>query len=172
MIIIFHVSFISFILSLKAFERLNMSNHLLKIPTNQDIEQAREGSRKLSKYISADRVNLSISGSNGESDNFVLPGIVMQMLLDILSDMSQGNAVNIIPYKAELSTQQAADLLNVSRPYLVKLLEKGDLPFHKIGTHRRVLVKDVIDYKEQIDNARYDSLDELVQLSQDKDMGY
>jgi len=75
MIIIFHVSFISFILSLKAFERLNMSNHLLKIPTNQDIEQAREGSRKLSKYISADRVNLSISGSNGESDNFVLPDI-------------------------------------------------------------------------------------------------
>lgn len=148
------------------------SQNIIKMPTIEDIAQAKETSRKLSKFHNADRVKLSIEGSNQEKDSFVLPGIVMQMLLDILSEFSQGSAIGVIPHKAELSTQQAANLLNVSRPHLVKLLEAGDIPHHKVGTHRRVFVKDVLAYKEAIDNARAKTLDELAKLSQEADMGY
>jgi len=148
------------------------SQNIIKMPTSEDIEHAKESSRKLSEFHSADRVKLSIEGSNNETENFVLPGIVMQMLLDILSAFSQGNAISVIPYKAELSTQQAADLLNVSRPYLVKLLEEGKIKHTKVGTHRRVLVGELLSYKERVDAARNKSLDELSELSQELDMGY
>lgn len=142
------------------------------MPTAEDIQQAKESSRKLSKFHNADRVKLSIEGSNEETDSFVLPGVVMQMLLDILSEFSQGNAIGVIPHKAELSTQRAANLLNVSRPYLVKLLDEGKIDHKKVGTHRRVLVGDLLNYKKEIDSARNKSLDDLSQLSQELDMGY
>lgn len=148
------------------------SQNVIKMPTSEDIEQAKESSRKLSKFHNADRVKLSIEGSNKETESFVLPGIVMQMLLDILSEFSKGNAIGVIPHKAELSTQQAANLLNVSRPYLVKLLEEGKIEHTKVGTHRRVLVGDLLSYKEEIDAARNKSLDALSELSQELDMGY
>ncbi|MFQ3246076.1 MAG: excisionase family DNA binding protein [Arenicella sp.] len=148
------------------------SQNVINMPTNEDIEQAKESSRKLSKFHNADRVKLSIEGSNEETESFVLPGIVMQMLLDILSEFSKGNAIGVIPHKAELSTQQAANLLNVSRPYLVKLLEEGKIEHTKVGTHRRVLVGDLLSYKEKIDAARNKSLDALSELSQELDMGY
>lgn len=148
------------------------NQNVIKMPTIEDIEQAKESSRKLSKFHNADRVKLSIEGSNDETESFVLPGIVMQMLLDILSEFSKGNAIGVIPHKAELSTQQAANLLNVSRPYLVKLLEDGKINHTKVGTHRRVLVGDLLSYKEDIDVARNKSLDALSELSQELDMGY
>lgn len=148
------------------------SQNVINMPTAEDIQQAKESSRKLSKFHNADRVKLSIEGSNEETDSFVLPGVVMQMLLDILSEFSQGNAIGVIPHKAELSTQQAANLLNVSRPYLVKLLDEGKIDHKKVGTHRRVLVGDLLNYKKEIDSARNKSLDDLSQLSQELDMGY
>ena len=148
------------------------SQNVIKIPTIEDIEQAKETSRKLSKFHNADRVKLSIEGSNDKIDSFVLPGIVMQMLLDILSEFSKGNAIGVIPHKAELSTQQAANLLNVSRPYLVKLLEEGKIGHTKVGTHRRVLVGDLLKYKDEVDTDRNKSLDALSDLSQELDMGY
>ena len=148
------------------------SQNVIKMPTIEDIEQAKETSRKLSQFHNADRVKLSIEGSNDETDSFVLPGIVMQMLLDILSEFSKGNAIGVIPHKAELSTQQAANLLNVSRPYLVKLLEERKIGHTKVGTHRRVLVRDLLKYKDEIDTDRNRSLDALSELSQELDIGY
>ena len=147
-------------------------NNVIQLPTDKDIEQARESSRTLSKYASADRVHLNIKGSNQETDELVLPGHVVQLLLDILSEIGQGNAINIIPVHAELSTQEAANILNVSRPYLVKLLDKKEISCRKVGTHRRVLVKDLLDYKKNIDEKRHNSLDELAQLSQELELGY
>jgi excisionase family DNA binding protein len=147
-------------------------NNVIQLPTDKDIEQARESSRTLSKYASADRVHLNIKGSNQETDELVLPGHVVQLLLDILSEIGQGNAINIIPVHAELSTQEAANILNVSRPYLVKLLDKKEISCRKVGTHRRVLVKDLLDYKKSIDEKRHNSLDELTQLSQELELGY
>ena len=148
------------------------AHNVVHLPAPAAVEQAKESSRTLSKYAGVDRVNLSLKGSNGESDELILPGDVLQILLDVLSEMSRGNAISLIPHHQELSTQEAANLLNVSRPHLVALLEKGDIPFRKVGAHRRVLLTDVMAYKERIDANRLKALDELTALSQDEDMGY
>lgn len=145
---------------------------IVHLPTEAEVEQAKHSSRTLSKYAGADRVQLSLRGSNGESDELVLPGHVVQILLDVLAEMAQGNAVSLVPYHQEISTQDAANLLNVSRPFLVRLLEKGEIPFRKVGTHRRVKLQDVLAYKERTDNQRRKALDELTQLSQNEGMGY
>lgn len=145
---------------------------VVHLPTQAEAEEAKISSRTLSKYADADRVQLSLRGSNGECDELVLPGHVLQILLDVLSEISRGNAISLIPHHHELSTQEAANLLNVSRPYLVGLLEKGAIPFRKVGAHRRVLLKDVLDYREKVDSLRKQSLDELTALSQEEDMGY
>ncbi len=151
---------------------MSPSNNVVQLPTDQEVEEAKLSSRTLSKYADADRVQLSIKGSNNQSDELVLPGHALQLLLDVLSEMSRGNAIGIMPIHAELSTQDAANILNVSRPFLVGLLEKGEIDFHKVGTHRRVLAKDVIAYKQQIDAKRVSALDKLTEESQRLGMGY
>lgn len=86
--------------------------------------------------------------------------------------MAQGNAISLVPRHQEIGTQEAANLLNVSRPFLVGLLEDGKIPFHKVGSHRRVRLMDVLAYQESIDEQRRDALDELTALSQQEGMGY
>jgi excisionase family DNA binding protein len=101
-----------------------------------------------------------------------LPGHALNLLLEILTEMSKGNAITVMPIHAELSTQETAELLNVSRPYLVELLEQGKIPFRKVGTHRRVLAKDVFIYKQRIDAERLQALEELTAQAQELGMGY
>ena len=148
------------------------AQNIVNLPNSAEIEQAKISSRTLSKYTDADRVQLSLNGSNGESDELLLPGHVLQILLDVLSEMSKGNAISLIPHHQEVSTQEAANLINVSRPFLVKLLEDGDIPFRKVGSHRRVLLTDVMKYKEKVDKQRHIALSDLTALSQSEDMGY
>lgn len=148
------------------------THNIVQLPNQSEVEQAKQSSRTLSKYTDADRVQLSLRGDNGEADDLILPGHVLQILLDVLSEMSRGNAVSVVPYHQELSTQEAANLLNVSRPFLVSLLEDGDIPFRKVGAHRRVMLQDVLNYQEANRQHRKNALDELGRLSQDEDMGY
>ncbi|AJQ97451.1 excisionase family DNA-binding protein [Gynuella sunshinyii] len=145
---------------------------IVHLPTPAEVEQAKASGRTLSKYADADRVKLSLRGSNGETDELVLPGQVLQILLDVLSEISKGNAISLIPHHQEISTQEAANLLNVSRPFLVGLLEKDEIPFRKVGTHRRVLLTDVLAYRDSTKQQRTEALDELAALSQEMDMGY
>lgn len=80
--------------------------------------------------------------------------------------------IALIPIHAKLTTQEAAEMLNVSRPYLIKLLETGEIPFYQVRLHQRIRFKDLMNYKEQIDNARMKALDELAAQAQDLNMGY
>ena len=117
-------------------------------------------------------MHLKIASDNNESDDLIVPGYAINLLLDILTEMSKGNVITVIPIHAELSTQETAELLNMSRPHLVDLLEQGKIPFRKVGTHRRVLAKDVFDYKQRIYADRLKALDELTAQAQALDMGY
>lgn len=101
-----------------------------------------------------------------------LPAEAVNLLLGALQEIAEGNALTLIPQHAELSTFEAADILNVSRPYLVKLLENDAIPYHKVGTHHRIYLQDVLAYKEKIDHKQRAAMAELIQDDQANDMGY
>ncbi len=101
-----------------------------------------------------------------------LPPGAAVLLMHILEAMAAGRGITLIPQNAELTTVQAADLLNVSRPFLIKLLEDKAIPYRKVGAHRRVRMEDVMAYKDRIDTAREAVLDQLVAEAQESDMGY
>jgi excisionase family DNA binding protein len=135
-------------------------------PTEEETRLARESSRQLSAL--GDR-NLRVHIGK---DVVELPAAAVRLLVSILSEMSAGNAVTLIPVHAELTTQQAAELLNVSRPHVIKLIEEGQLPSRKVGTHRRVRFRDLMAYKRVADAERQRALAALVADAQDQDMGY
>jgi len=108
----------------------------------------------------------------GDEETIELPAGAAKLLVAILEDMASGRAVTIVPRSAELTTQQAADFLNVSRPFLIQLLEERRIPFRMVGTHRRVVFEDVLKYKERIDAERRKVLDELAAEAQELGMGY
>lgn len=138
----------------------------LETPTPEEQAAARRSSQALTQYADAERVRLTLQAEGKEANDLILPGSVVRILLGVLTEMAQGNAVSVIPVHQELTTQQAADLLNVSRPYLVSLLEGGRMPFHKVGTHRKVRLEDLLAYKRQEHAARTEALNELTELSQ------
>lgn len=148
------------------------AKNLIRLPTTQDIEQAKNSSRILAKYAPNERLHLTVRTGTEAADELILPSYALDLLLNVLTEMAKGNALTLMPIHAELSTQEAANLLNISRPYLVSLLEAGQIPFHKVGAHRRVLAEDVMNYKQQLEAKRLQTLDELTSLSQDLGMGY
>jgi len=96
-----------------------------------------------------------------------VPASVHRLLAVIVHELARGNAVTIAPLHADLTTQQAADLLNVSRPFLIKLLESGTIPFHRVGTHRRVRLQDVMAYRHARSQARHAALAEMAREAQE-----
>ena len=144
------------------------------IPSEAEATLSQESSRILANCLqhSSPTQKLRIEDENGNEKILEIPKSAYQLLIDILQEMALGNAVTLIPVHAELTTQEAADLLNVSRPYLVKLLESKQIPFHKVGRHRRIRFEDLMNYKNQIDSDRMQALDELAAQAQELDMGY
>jgi excisionase family DNA binding protein len=142
------------------------------VPSEQDSTLARESSRVLSRHLAGgDVVNLAVREA-GHTEMVALPVAAVRLLLEMLTQMAQGNPVTLMPLHAELTTKEAAEHLNVSRPFLIGLLEKGEIPFRKVGTHRRVLFKDLLAYKRRTDAARLHALDELAEEAQKLDLGY
>lgn len=143
------------------------------LPSKEDVILAQETSRKLAAYMQPQQVlNLKIQDQEGNEESIGLPPAAVRLLLDMLEQMANGNAISLLPIHAELTTNQAADLLNVSRPYLIKLLEKGDIPFHRVGSHRRVKAKDILAYKKESYTRRTEALNELTAQAQELKWGY
>lgn len=143
------------------------------IPTAQDSHLAEHSSRVLAAYIQSTNNPIVQLVKDGEPlERINIPASAFRLLVDILTQMSIGNAVTLIPVHAELTTQEAADLLNVSRPFLVSLLEKGKMPFRRVGSRRRILVKDLVQYKINIDDSRLKALQELTDEAQKLKQGY
>ena len=140
------------------------------LPSENEAMLALESSRTLARFLDDENLDLEIIEDGNRAD-LKLPPSAVRLLLDILTQMSEGNAVTLIPYHAELTTQQCADLLNVSRKHFVdEVLGKGLIPFRKVGTHRRVRFDDLMAYKKQDDAARQKALDELTALSEELDL--
>lgn len=141
-------------------------------PTKADSALAKQSSERLAAHLGqAGGLRLEMK-TGATSEELVLPPSALRLLVSLLKELGQGNAVTLTPIRAELTTQQAADLLNVSRPHLVKLLDKGVIASRKVGTHRRVQLEDLLAYKRDFQARRQSALEELAALSQDLDMGY
>jgi excisionase family DNA binding protein len=93
-----------------------------------------------------------------------LPDTVKELLLKILKSLQAGKAVSIVAEHQELTTQRAANILGVSRPFLIRLLEDGYIPFHMVGSHRRIYLQDLLAYKHRRDSARHEALDQLAKI--------
>lgn len=144
------------------------------LPADKEMEAAMRGQRDLAAFLRThiDTQRIQIFDEKDEAHQIELPTTALRLLLDILAELAAGNAVQVVPVHAELTTQEAADLLNVSRPYLVKLLEDGELPFHKTGKHRRIRFSDLMAYKAARDAESERLMDELVREAQALGMGY
>jgi excisionase family DNA binding protein len=135
-------------------------------PTEVEMRQARESSRALSRILSKPR-SLRFTTDDEDAITLEIPAAAVQVLAHLLAEMADGNAVTLMPIHAELTTQRVADLLGVSRPFVVKEIEAGRLPARKVGTHRRVLFKDLAAYRRRSERGRQAALDELAELDQE-----
>jgi len=143
------------------------------LPSEEDRQHAREASRMLAPYLRfKGNLRVKIEEGRGKHETASLPPAAVRFLVSLLSEMAKGNAVTIIPIHAELTTQEAANILNVSRPFVVELIKAKKLPARKVGTHRRILFADLMAYKQSVDADRTAALDELAQQAQELKMGY
>jgi len=150
-------------------------NDEITTPTERESALALESSRRLARILAGDPdvATIRVETQSGKSaESIDVPGSALRLLQSALVAIAGGDAVTLVPAHAELTTQQAADLLNVSRPYLVRLLDEAAIPSRKVGTHRRVRFDDVMRYKDAIDRDRLKVLDELAAQAQELDMGY
>jgi len=138
-------------------------------PSANDARIAAESARLLAPALNTANgvVQLSVVDGNSTSQPVTIPTAAFRLLVNILTQMASGNAVQIVPRQAALTTQEAARLLNMSRPYVVRLLDEGRIPSHRTGTHRRVMLQDVLTFKAEHRRARSAALDRLSDLDQE-----
>ena len=138
-------------------------------PNPHETEIARESQNTLAAFNlenKQEEVQVHLHTEDNHNAQFTLPRAAVQLLLSGLQEMAKGNAVSVVPIQAELSTQQGADLLCVSRPYFIKLLDGGEIPFRKVGTYRRVKATDVLAYIKEYQQGATQAMRELVAESQ------
>ncbi len=150
-------------------EVVEMSHTLLTptLPTESDASLAKETSRLLAPRIrSSAPLSFRVLDASKE-ETLRIPASAVKMLVRILEEMARGNAVTLIPVHAELTTQEAADMLNISRPSLIQLLDEGKIEYRKVGTHRRVRFEALMSYKRAADAGRRAALAELAAYDQE-----
>ena len=120
-------------------------------PGDVDAQEADRAARRIRDYLTThpDDEPIAVNVEVGNDDALIVPRPVAVMLAQVLQLLANGQGVRLMPDRAMLTTQQAADMLNVSRPYLIGLLERQDIPFQKVGTHRRIAFADLLEYKRK-----------------------
>ena len=153
-----------------------ITNQLPKtiLPLEKEVEAAVQGQRELASLLSTkfETQRIDIFDKEDKPHTLVLPTSALSLLVDILGELAIGNAVKVVPVHAELTSQEAADLLNVSRPHLVKMLEEGAIPFTKTGRHRRIRFSDLMAFKQRRDEESQEAMKALAQQAQALGMGY
>ena len=134
-----------------------------------EVQAADVALRRVQRYLSthADERSIRVVVGGDPDDALALPRGAVELLARVLANMAVGQQVSVVPAHAELTTQQAADLLNVSRPYLIGLLDAGEIEFRRVGTHRRVRAASLLDYQRRDDSQRREAADELARLGQE-----
>jgi len=122
--------------------------------------------KRLNAVFSVGVPDLQYSLTDSAGNQIVLPKSVFHVLIAVARAMADGQSISIIHYNQALTTQQSAEILQVSRPYLIQLLEQGKIPYEKVGTHRRIRMRDVLRYKEERDKVREEALEELGRVSE------
>ena len=137
------------------------------LPSEAEAILAKETSRVLSARVqTADPLQLRML-DDPAGGTVKLPATAVRMLIHILEEMARGNAVTLIPVHAELTTQEAADILNISRPSLIQLLDEGKIEYRRVGTHRRIRFQSLMGYKRRADAERRAVLAELAAYDQE-----
>ncbi|WP_253822010.1 helix-turn-helix domain-containing protein [Vibrio sp. 99-8-1] len=151
-----------------------MMNTATKLPSGEEIALAKLGSQELSAVMEtnggAQRIN--VIDKSGKTHEVTIPASALNMMIEVLTQLGQGNSVSITPIHAELTTQEGADMLNMSRPTFIKLLDSKEIPFSRTGNRRKVAYADLIEYKNRLEEIRLATLDELSALDQEMGMGY
>ena len=151
-----------------ALQKERFSNRL---PTKVEIINADQLRHIIASQVTEGQpVDLSLAIGGGETRSITLMPALTDTLLDILRLISSGRGFRMIPVEAELTTQEAADMLNVSRPFLIKLLEKGNIRFTTVGRHRRIRAEDLFAYMSLRDQTRSDALSDLAALDAEGDL--
>jgi excisionase family DNA binding protein len=136
------------------------------LPSKADAVLAKETSRVLASHLGdGDPIKLRIVGDSSR-ETVALPASAFRLLVRLLEEMSRGHAVTLIPVHAELTSQEAADMLNISRPSLIQLLDEGKIEYRRVGTHRRVRFESLMKHKRRADAARRAALAELAAYDQ------
>ena len=128
-------------------------------------EKEQESIAQLAQILSRESAQPKLVTSNREE--ILIPESVCNILRQAVQAMASNQAFSIVRYNRELTTQQAANILNVSRPFIVKLLDEGAIPYIKVGSHRRIRFKDLIIYKEHRDSKRRKLLDQLIEMTEE-----
>lgn len=141
-------------------------------PSVEDIDAARTAARQLARVNKGKPVSFTVSRDPDDneadrSEPISLPANIFRVLINMLVEMGNGNAVAVVPVTAELTTQQSADLLNVSRPHLIKLLDAKALPYRMVGTHRKLRAQDVLTYRDKVSFERRNALTRMVELDEE-----
>ena len=138
-------------------------------PNAAEVRTADIAMRRVRRYLAdhAEERDIRVVVGGDPDDTLSLPRSSVELLARVLAHMAVGQAVSVVPAHAELTTQQAAELLNVSRPYLIGLLDAGEIEYRKVGKHRRVRADSLMVYKRRDDHARREVADELTELNRD-----
>lgn len=145
-----------------------------QLPSAEEAAIAKVCSQDLAALLDTrlDAQQLTLTDKEGQAHAVNIPVPALRLLVDVLTELGDGNTVKLVPVHAELTTQEGADLLNVSRPTFIKLLDEGAIPFHRIGNRRKVTFSDLQSYKAVLEGQRLGSLAELSQLDQELGLGY